>query len=158
QPYHGALAHFALDINLAAVPFHHTKDHRQAQARSALALRRIKRLKATPARFFAHAHAGVPDFQHDVGRHALRRTSVAHTRPDGYDATIGDGIHSVHDEICQRLADFAFKAHQRGEVRVEITAHFNHHTASLGNITPARAGHINHLPRKVVEIERLQRL
>src|SRR6185503_9884225 len=52
-----ALTGRAFDLDLAAMSLHHAVDHRQAEARAALALRREKRLEAVSACLLVHAHA-----------------------------------------------------------------------------------------------------
>ena len=95
----------ALDADVAAVPPHDRIDHRQAESRSAFALRREERLEDPPAHRLRHTDAGVGHRQGDVP------SRVAAGR-DRQSAAVGHRVERVENQIRHQLG-------QRGRPAVD---------------------------------------
>ena len=62
-------------------------------------------------------------------------------------AALGHGIDGVEDEVGERVADLAFRADDRRQVRRELGPQLDHDAALLRHVAPARAREIEDLLR-----------
>ena len=115
QPHRRALTDQAIDADLRAVPLHHAVDHREPQAGAALTLGREERFETAAARVVIHADAGVGDLHQHVPR-------VRRARAQRECAALGHRIDGIEDEIGERLANLAFRAHDDGQRLRELAS------------------------------------
>ena len=131
----------------------HAIDHRQAEARSALALGGEKRLQAAALRLLVHARPGVANFQvHERAGFTLvlARNSA---RADRERASVRHRVHGIEDEIGESVADFALSARERGQAGRQLGFELDDGAPLLRHIAPTGARQVDDLPGHAVEID-----